>query len=89
MVEVGVAELQNAWAALLEQVLRGEEIVIMREGTAIAKLVSPSPQTVEVTEKQRTAAQAAFDRIRERAKTLPKEAFDWEAMKTNLGRKYC
>lgn len=78
MSEIGAFEAKNTLGSLLDRVERGEEIVITRHGKAVARLI---PDTRRVDQAQ---AQAAFDRIRQRAKRLPKkqrEAFDWPALK--------
>jgi prevent-host-death family protein len=77
--EIGAFEAKNTLGTLLDRVERGEEIVITRHGKAVARLV---PNTRRVDQNQ---AQAAYDRIRERARRLhkkkPRESFDWPALK--------
>lgn len=78
MNEIGAFEAKNTLGNLLDRVERGEEIVITRHGKAVARLV---PNTRRVDQNQ---AQAAYDRIRQRAKRLQKkqrEGFDWPALK--------
>lgn len=79
MTEIGAFEAKNTLGTLLDRVEQGEEIVITRHGKAVARLV---PNTRRVDQGQ---AQAAFDRIRERARRLnkkkPQEAFDWLSLK--------
>jgi prevent-host-death family protein len=78
MSEIGAFEAKNTLGSLLDRVERGEEIVITRHGKAVARLI-PNTRRVDQTQ-----AQAAFDRIRQRAKMLPKkqrDAFDWPALK--------
>jgi prevent-host-death family protein len=79
MKEIGAFEAKNTLGTLLDRVERGEEIVITRHGKAVARLV---PNSRRVDQNQ---AQAAFDRIRERARRLRKnkahEVFDWAAIK--------
>jgi prevent-host-death family protein len=79
MAEIGAFEAKNTLGTLLDRVERGEEIVITRHGKAVARLV---PNTRRVDQNQ---AQAAFNRIRERARHLhkkkPRETFDWPALK--------
>ena len=43
MREVGAFEAKNRLGALLDQVERGEEIVITRRGRVVARLVPPRP----------------------------------------------
>jgi prevent-host-death family protein len=76
--EIGAFEAKNTLGTLLDRVESGEEIVITRHGRAVARLVpnarSAAPDQV----------QAAFDRIRARARQLQKakpEPFDWPALK--------
>ncbi len=83
MIRVGIEEVQGTIGALLEQAEHGEEIVITRDGTAIAKIIASGPELLESSEEKRAAASAAIDRIRERAKTLPKWPFDWEEIKAD------
>jgi prevent-host-death family protein len=79
MTEIGAFEAKNTLGTLLDRVERGEEIVITRHGKAVARLI---PNTRRVDQNQ---AQAAFDRIRERARRLhkkkPRESFDWPTLK--------
>jgi prevent-host-death family protein len=78
--EVGAFEAKNTLGTLLDRVEQGEEIVITRHGKAVARLVpdhgAPSKDQI----------QAAFDRMRERARKLARShpgapAFDWEEVK--------
>jgi prevent-host-death family protein len=78
--EIGAFEAKNTLGSLLDRVERGEEIVITRHGKPVARLV-PNIDRAQVDE-----VQAAFDRIRERARRLAREnpnapAFDWEEVK--------
>lgn len=73
--EVGAFEAKNTLGTLLDRVERGEEIVITRHGRAVARLV---PNNVRIDREQ---AQAALDRIRERARRLGSGKFDWEEVK--------
>jgi len=77
--EIGAFEAKNTLGTLLDRVERGEEIIITRHGKAVARLV---PNDLRI---DRAQAQAALDRIRERARRLhkkkPGEAFDWPALK--------
>ncbi len=87
MVEVGVAEAQRSLSTLIEQVQQGTEILLLCEGTPVARIVAPESPRVPFTNEQRAAAFEAAKQIREHAKTLPKEPFVWEEMKKDLGRK--
>jgi prevent-host-death family protein len=78
--EVGAFEAKNTLGTLLDRVERGEEIVITRHGKPVARLV---PNTVPPGQDQ---VQAAFARMRERARQLARDnpgrpAFDWEEIK--------
>jgi len=78
--QVGAFEAKNTLGSLLDRVESGEEIVITRHGRAVARLV---PNTGSPDQGQ---VQAAFERLRERARRLAKEspgrpAFDWEELK--------
>lgn len=85
MTKIGAFEAKNTLGTLLDRVERGEEIVITRHGKAVARLV---PNTRRVDQDQ---AQAAFERIRERARGLrahglhkgkaTHDAFDWPKLK--------
>jgi prevent-host-death family protein len=78
--EVGAFEAKNTLGSLLDRVERGEEIVITRHGKAVARLVSDQSKS------NRDQVQAAFDRLRERARRYAREnpdmpPFDWEEIK--------
>ena len=83
MNEIGAFEAKNTLGTLLDRVERGEEIVITRHGKPVARLV---PNDVRI---DRAQAQAAIDRIRERARRMGGEKFDWEKVKAlrDEGRK--
>jgi prevent-host-death family protein len=82
--EVGAFEAKNTLGSLLDRVERGEEIVITRHGKPVARLV---PNDVRQTNNiDKDQVEAAFDRLRERARRLAREnpgspAFDWEEVK--------
>jgi len=78
--EIGAFEAKNTLGSLLDRVERGEEIVITRHGRPVARLV---PNAGQVDQSQ---VQAAFERLRQRARQLAREnpgrpAFDWEELK--------
>jgi prevent-host-death family protein len=73
--EVGAFEAKNTLGSLLDRVERGEEIVITRHGKPVARLVPTVPLI------DREQAQAALDRIRERARRLGSGKFEWEEVK--------
>jgi len=72
---VGAFEAKNTLGTLLDRVERGEEIVITRHGKPVARLV-PNSSRID-----RSQAQAAIDRIRERARRLGGGKFDWDEVK--------
>jgi prevent-host-death family protein len=74
MTEIGAFEAKNKLSSLLDQVERGEEVVITRRGKPVAKLIPASGQMGT-----RQARQAA-ERIRRRAKKFGGK-FDWEEWK--------
>jgi prevent-host-death family protein len=70
----GAFEGKNNFGRLLDLAEAGEEVLITRHGKPVAKLV-PN-QTI--TAAQREAAQAAAQRIRERAALRKTGPFNWE-----------
>ena len=58
MVRVGAFEAKTHFASLLERVARGEEIVITRHGTPVAKLV---PLSADNRERRREAIQRLME----------------------------
>ena len=77
MTEIGAFEAKNKLSALLDRVEQGEEIVITRHGKPVAKLV---PTNGEI---DRSQAQAALQRMRDRAVQAGLRAFDWETLKAD------
>ena len=77
MTEIGAFEAKNTLGTLLDRVEQGEEIVITRHGKPVARLVPNSPGI------DRDQAQAAADRLRERARKLKSGAFDWKVLKAD------
>jgi prevent-host-death family protein len=77
MTEVGAFEAKNKLSALLDRVEKGEEIVITRHGRPIAKLI-PTNGGVD-----RAEAQAALQRMRDRAIEAGLGAFDWKTLKAD------
>jgi len=80
MTEIGAFEAKNTLGTLLDRVERGEEIVITRHGKAVARLV-PNDRRIDQNQ-----AQAAFERIRDRAKRLRRgktvaAGLGWTALK--------
>ncbi len=73
--EIGSFEAKNKLSALLERAERGEEIIITRRGTPVARLVPF--RSAPGTEGARRAAQ----RIRELAKTMKLGPFEWDEWK--------
>jgi prevent-host-death family protein len=77
MIEVGAFEAKNKLSWLLDLVEQGEEIVITRHGKPVAKLVTAN------TGIDRSQAQAALQRMRDRAAQAGLKAFDWENLKAD------
>jgi prevent-host-death family protein len=77
MTEVGAFEAKNKLSALLDQVEQGEEIVITRHGRPVARLV-PANRGID-----RGQAQAALQRMRDRAKRAGLGPLDWETLKAD------
>jgi prevent-host-death family protein len=77
MTEVGAFEAKNKLSALLDRVEQGEEIVITRHGRPIAKLI-PAQAGID-----RSQAQAALQRMRDRAVQAGLGTFDWETLKAD------
>jgi prevent-host-death family protein len=67
MREIGAFDAEKSLGALLDRVQRGEEIVITRHGKRIARLVP------EGAAKDGQTARAAAERIRARAKDIPRD----------------
>ena len=77
MSEIGAFEAKNKLSALLDRVERGEEIVITRHGRPVARLVPPNGEI------DRSQAQAALQRMRDRAVQAGLGAFDWDTLKVD------
>jgi prevent-host-death family protein len=79
MTDASFLEAEPSLGSLLDRIERGEEIVITRNGSPVARLV-PYPGQDEQNQ-----ARAAFQRIRERAGHLKRDksekSFDWPALK--------
>ncbi len=73
--EIGVFEAKNKLSALLDLVERGEEIVITRHGTPVARLVPNTGRTAE--------AESALQQMRDRAVKARLGTFDWEKLKAD------
>jgi prevent-host-death family protein len=76
MREVGAFEAKNKLGQLLDEVERGEEIVITRRGKEVARLVPARPTL------SRAEARAAVQRIRARAESSKLGRFDWAEWKS-------
>lgn len=77
MTEVGAFEAKNKLSALLDKVEQGEEIIITRHGRPVARLV-PANRGID-----RGQAQAALQRMRDRAARAGLGPFDWETLKAD------
>ena len=80
MREVGAFEAKNKLGSLLDRVEEGEEILITRHGKPVARLV-PNIERVDPS-----AATAAAERIRSRAKALKLGRFQWNRLKAERDR---
>ena len=77
MREIGAFAAKNTLGSLLDEVERGEEIVITRHGRPVARLVPPS------TPASQSQAAAAMERIRARAVQLGLGDLTWQALKAD------
>jgi prevent-host-death family protein len=77
MQEIGAFEAKNKLAASLDRVEAGEEIVIIRHGKAVARLV-PNAGGAD-----RPQARAAAEQIRARAQALRAGEFHWITVKAD------
>jgi prevent-host-death family protein len=77
MSEVGAFEAKNKLSELLDRVEKGEEIVVTRHGKPVARLVPMSPGI------DRMQADAALQRMRDRAVQARLGPFDWETLKAD------
>jgi prevent-host-death family protein len=77
MLEIGAFDAKNKLSSLLDRVEQGEEIIITRHGLPVARLV-PNSGTVG-----RNEAEAALQRMRDRAVKAGFERFDWETLKSD------
>jgi len=77
MREIGAFAAKNTLGSLLDEVERGEEVVITRHGRPVARLVPLSARA------GRSQALAAMERIRARAAGLGLGRLSWEALKAD------
>jgi prevent-host-death family protein len=75
MLTVGAFEAKNTLGGLLDRVEQGEEVLITRHGKPVAQLVRPHSRFDEA------ASDAAYARLRARAKAMKMGPFDWEHYK--------
>jgi prevent-host-death family protein len=75
MSEVGAFEAKNKLSALLDRVENGEEIIITRRGTPVAKLVPAKPGF------DREKARAAAEGLRKLADSINAPKLGWEEIK--------
>jgi prevent-host-death family protein len=75
MDEIGAFEAKNTLSALLDRVEKGEEIIITRRGTPVAKLVPARPGF------DREKARAAAEGLRELSDSIDAPKFGWEEIK--------
>jgi prevent-host-death family protein len=77
LAEIGAFEAKNKLSWLLDRVEQGEEITITRHGRPVARMV---PANVGV---DRSQAQAALQRMRDRAAKASLGPFRWETLKAD------
>lgn len=77
MQEIDAFEARNNFDSLLDRVERGEEIVIMRHGKPVARLVAVGAGL------DRATSMVAAKRIRARAERSSFGQFDWTALKSD------
>lgn len=77
MTEIGAFEAKNKLSWLLDRVEQGEEIIITRYGRPVARLVSTNAGI------DQSPAQAALERMRDRAGQAGLGPFDWETLKAD------
>lgn len=75
MSEIGAFEAKNTLGSLLDRVEKGEEIVITRRGTPVAKLVPAKPGF------DREKARAAAEGLRKLADAINAPKLGWEEIK--------
>lgn len=75
MKEIDVIAAQTTLGSLLDQVEKGEEIIITRHGRPVARLVGRSDAL------DRSQSIAAAERIRARARSFNEKPFNWEERK--------
>ena len=79
MIEVGTYEAKTNFSALLDRVERGEEVVITRHGTPVARLV-PARQV------DRAAIDRAISEIKEIRKGARLDGLSWKELR-DAGRR--
>jgi prevent-host-death family protein len=77
MREIGAFAAKNTLGTLLDEVERGEEIMITRHGRPVARLVSASMGI------DRNQALAALERIRARVAHAKTGPWNWETLKAD------
>ena len=84
MQQIDVQEASATLPALVAQVESGDEIVLTREGKAVARIVveqSDAERLSELTPKQQARAREGLARIRALSKELNLGPFDFEEFK--------
>jgi prevent-host-death family protein len=80
LTEIGAFEARDKLSWLLDRVEQGEEIIITRYGRPVARLISTSATNAGSDPSQ---AQAALERMRDRAGQAGLGRFDWETLKAD------
>ena len=74
MQTLGAFQVKTHFSSLLDQVEKGEQIVITKHGYPVAKLIPIHPNTQEL-------ASEAVQRLKEFAKTNKLEGLDWKSLR--------
>jgi prevent-host-death family protein len=77
LTEIGAFEAKNKLSWLLDRVEQGEEIIITRHGRPVARLVRSNAGI------DRSQAQAALQRMRDRAGQAGLGPFHWATLKAD------
>ena len=79
MIEVGAFDAKTHLSSLLDQVMRGEEVLITRRGTPVARLI-PAERG------RRASAALAVEKLRAIRRDVRLDGLDWKRLR-DMGRK--
>ena len=79
MIEVGAFDAKTHLSSLLDQVMRGEEVLITRRGTPVARLI-PAERG------RRASATLAVEKLRAIRRDVRLDGLDWKRLR-DMGRK--